>query len=363
MTDNRRNYYRILQVQPDASLGVITSNYRTLLQKLRLHPDLGGESRNASLINRAYATLRCPTKRAIYHRQVLRQHGLAKLSRGHRSRIPIAPKARHNNASSDQHGNRRDYYRILHIQPDASDCIVRSSYRTLLNKSTTTTGLLDEAFRVLSAPNIRMRYDHFLKQYSHVDIVDLMHGHATNNDPPKKLNTELMLNRTSRKIFKSTNSYAFHSNTPSPRRNLGYTSSISHYCAFCKTPYEHSPCTHSSLLCTECESPLLPPPKMLAEQSRRILSRLSQRSPVLFYPYWPGAAHTASLCNISPTGLCFAISQKLNRGHIIKIDGQDFKAVGEVTYSRNEEDQITAGVRFLTVQFDKQKGHFLSVKT
>ncbi|MFT5395826.1 MAG: DnaJ-class molecular chaperone [Gammaproteobacteria bacterium] len=40
--NERRNYYRILNIQPDAPLEIIKNNYRTLLQKLRLHPDLGG---------------------------------------------------------------------------------------------------------------------------------------------------------------------------------------------------------------------------------------------------------------------------------------------------------------------------------
>ena len=55
--DNRRNYYRILHVQPDAPTEIIKSSYRTLMQKLRMHPDLGGDQWNATLINEAYQTL------------------------------------------------------------------------------------------------------------------------------------------------------------------------------------------------------------------------------------------------------------------------------------------------------------------
>jgi curved DNA-binding protein CbpA len=40
---NRRNHYRTLFVQPDASIEVIRANYRTLMRKLKLHPDLGGD--------------------------------------------------------------------------------------------------------------------------------------------------------------------------------------------------------------------------------------------------------------------------------------------------------------------------------
>lgn len=66
--ENRRNYYRILHVQPDAPTEIIKSSYRTLMQKLRMHPDLGGDQWNATLINEAYETLMNPGKRAEYDR-------------------------------------------------------------------------------------------------------------------------------------------------------------------------------------------------------------------------------------------------------------------------------------------------------
>lgn len=64
--NNRRNYYRILHVQPDAPLAVIKASYRAQMQKLKLHPDLGGDEKNAATINEAYATLSDEKKRAAY---------------------------------------------------------------------------------------------------------------------------------------------------------------------------------------------------------------------------------------------------------------------------------------------------------
>ena len=40
--------------------------YRTLMQKLRLHPDLGGDGATATPINEAYAVLSDPARRAEY---------------------------------------------------------------------------------------------------------------------------------------------------------------------------------------------------------------------------------------------------------------------------------------------------------
>ena len=66
MTDNRRNHYRVLHVQPDAPVEVIRSSYRTLLSRLRQHPDLGGSHAQAVLINQAWEVLGDADRRAAY---------------------------------------------------------------------------------------------------------------------------------------------------------------------------------------------------------------------------------------------------------------------------------------------------------
>ena len=63
---NRRNLYRILHVQADAPAAVIKSSYRTMMQKLRHHPDLGGDVGSATLLNEAIRVLGDPVLRAAY---------------------------------------------------------------------------------------------------------------------------------------------------------------------------------------------------------------------------------------------------------------------------------------------------------
>ena len=51
MSDFDPDYYRILHVQPDAPREIIRTSYLTLMQRLKMHPDLGGDHWNAALIN------------------------------------------------------------------------------------------------------------------------------------------------------------------------------------------------------------------------------------------------------------------------------------------------------------------------
>lgn len=80
MTPNRRNHYRILHVQPEAPAEVIKASYRTMMTRMRMHPDLGGRHEDAALINEAYAVLSDPARRAEYDRQ-LRLHSRPELMR------------------------------------------------------------------------------------------------------------------------------------------------------------------------------------------------------------------------------------------------------------------------------------------
>ena len=85
---NRRNYYRILHVQPDAPAAVIKSSYTALMLKLGHHPDLGGTHDASVLLNEAYAVLSDPEKRRAYDRTL---------------RPPLRPSARREDSSPGNH--------------------------------------------------------------------------------------------------------------------------------------------------------------------------------------------------------------------------------------------------------------------
>ncbi|ASJ71552.1 DnaJ domain-containing protein [Granulosicoccus antarcticus] len=60
------DYYQLLHVMPDAPAPVIKASYRAMMQKLRHHPDLGGDPAQAQLLNEAVDVLCNPAKRARY---------------------------------------------------------------------------------------------------------------------------------------------------------------------------------------------------------------------------------------------------------------------------------------------------------
>ncbi|MDJ0916941.1 MAG: J domain-containing protein [Woeseiaceae bacterium] len=66
MSDIVPDYYEILHVHPEAPEAVIRASYRALMQKLKMHPDLGGDAEIAARINEAYAVLTDIERRAAY---------------------------------------------------------------------------------------------------------------------------------------------------------------------------------------------------------------------------------------------------------------------------------------------------------
>ena len=51
-------------------------SYLTLMRRLKMHPDLGGDHARAALINEAFATLVDPVRRAAYDRVLARERVL-----------------------------------------------------------------------------------------------------------------------------------------------------------------------------------------------------------------------------------------------------------------------------------------------
>lgn len=66
----QKNYYEILEVNSSANGEVIHAAYRALMSTMKKHPDLGGDTDEAKIINEAYDTLRDASKRSYYDKRL-----------------------------------------------------------------------------------------------------------------------------------------------------------------------------------------------------------------------------------------------------------------------------------------------------
>jgi len=363
--DNRRNFYRILEVQPDASFDVIRHNYKLLLQKLRVHPDLGGSHRDAALINLAFETLSDPEKRLRYDRQLLEQHNIVTLSQGHLKRpgFFVAKSLRRPSISyAPLQQNRRNYYRIMGLQPDAHAAVIRETYLALLDKSDIPQDLLHEAFVVLNNAKKRAEYDRLLKQYGHREALKKMQadGFKINDFSP----SESQASFPSPFAGNALNGYAGYSANPvhdtGDQNDLSiFRPLITQYCIFCKTPHDFDSAADIKRLCPVCSSPLFSVASEMPGKTKRALVRMRKEGAIVFWVYWPSRKLGGRLFDITPLGLRFTTEYGLDVGQIIKIDGENFKSVAEVVHSRAEDFLTSNGVCFRTVVFSSPKGNFL----
>ena len=92
MTEPATDHYRVLYVQPDAPVEVIHASWRTLMGRLRQHPDLGGSHERAVLVNEAWAVLGDTARRAAYDLQI--GHGASLLPSRPGDSVSVQPVAR-----------------------------------------------------------------------------------------------------------------------------------------------------------------------------------------------------------------------------------------------------------------------------
>jgi hypothetical protein len=221
--------------------------------------------------------------------------------------------------------NRRNYYRLLQVQPDAPTEIIRAAFRTLMLKlkhhpdlggSTMDAVELNEAYEVLTDPKRRAAYD-----------------------------KELYLRYTKR--------------AEAPNKSP----LITVFCPVCKRPLARKP--QPGDRCASCQSPLQSEkPTDHKRAYQRALARTKRDDKVFYYTTWPGKPQQGRMIDFSPQGMRFICAERISPGTVLKIRSQLCDASGTVTNTSEEEAAgqkgYAIGIAFLAVNFIEPRGSFVS---
>jgi hypothetical protein len=243
--------------------------------------------------------------------------------------------------------NKRNYYRILHVQPDAPQAIIKSSYRTLMHRLRQhpdlggdhwNAALINDAYAVISDPKKRAEYDRTLLQANASPSVNVQRGEAA-------------------------------STSVSPcNQSRAYRHVVQDACAFCGSSPRYGKNPHQDALCNECASPLKRIEKLRLEKScRRMVHRIAKRMQVVFYTAWPQKeGYTGLVQDISPKGMQFVTKMPPKTGMHIKVECETCTAVARVTNYEKRASQSgmkwIVGVEFVTILFRQSRGSFVSMK-
>jgi len=230
----------------------------------------------------------------------------------------------------------RDYYRVLHVAPEAPAAIIEASYRTLKQRLRARSGSiaeeasLDEAYRVLSDPEQRAAFD-LVRDVAAESAADFAATAVLDPDAER---------------------YA------------------AHRCLFCGAAHGLERALGRDDDCRECASPLYPAERQRLEYSgQRMLRRTPTRREIDLYVTWPQPApYAAEMRDISLNGMRFAAAAPLQLNQIVKIDCASCATVARVAHCERDRSDASAperwlvGVEFLTLRFRSARGTFVSAR-
>jgi curved DNA-binding protein CbpA len=249
--------------------------------------------------------------------------------------------------------NRRNYYRILHVQPEAPTEIIKASYRSLMTKLNAhpdrggdheAAVLINQAYAVLMDPQKRRKYDEMLL--------------ARNSDSTKRSYNEAPYKQATSSTDTSGNAYR---NNRENARSAPATER--RYCFFCGNGHSMYVNKH----CARCESPLAPARPAYHSRlpelfGRRTVPRIAKTGVLVIYPTWPHSGYPAQLRDLSTSGFSISTSLPVKTGQIIKFDSTFLKGVAKVVTVGTNGVPFTVHATFLSAEFITKSGVFVAEK-
>ncbi|HLF11804.1 MAG TPA: DnaJ domain-containing protein [Gammaproteobacteria bacterium] len=233
----------------------------------------------------------------------------------------------------------RDYYRILHVQPDAPTEIIHSSYRTLMQ-------------RLRNHPDLGGDHEH---------AVLLNEAHAVLSDPDQRAAYDLQ------RDIEAAQGAAKPDLDETPTVDQTGELFAALCCIFCGVPHGLDRAIDVEDECSHCSSPLLPAERRrLASSGQRTLSRMPKKRSVTFYTSWPQAEpFAAEMRDVSLRGMQIQTTLRLKTQQIIKIDCAICQTLARIVHCHRDpqsSEHWLVGVEFLTLRFATKRGSFISVR-
>lgn len=227
--------------------------------------------------------------------------------------------------------NRRNHYRLLHVQTDAPAEVIKASYRALMTVHHPDVGgdhgtavLLNEAYAVLSDTAQRAAYD-------------ARRAARTGRQPHREQRAD-------------------PSPSTPPRRPPSPNS-----CPLCRlsTPAQ----LRADSRCARCRAPLAPvrrPTEKDGASERRRMPRVTKSDWALLYQDWPSEVTDVRMRDLSLDGISVYSGIELPMPRTIRVVGAAFDVVAEIVSSRRVGKVFTLHGRLITALFTSPAGGFVS---
>lgn len=221
--------------------------------------------------------------------------------------------------------NSKDFYRVLHVDPQAPVEIIRSSYRTLMQRlkqhpdlggDHDNAALINQAYKVLANAESRAAYDR-----SRTDGVRSRKAHRPAPEPADR-------------------------------------------CRFCNAVAGAGRMPQPDDHCSNCSTPLFPADRIQLDASgERMLERMQRDIPVTCYTAWPQRPkQVATMHDLSLNGMQISADFRVAPGSLMKVDCEPCQSLARVAYCSADGANWLVGLEFVTLRFNKCRGSFISAE-
>ena len=228
--------------------------------------------------------------------------------------------------------NRRNHYRLLHVQSDAPPEVIKASYRALM---------------ALHHPDIGG---------DHATAVLLNEAHAVLSDSARRRSYDAQ--RVVRSSGRTPRDQRAGSSTSEPSSRRAASPGM---CPLCQLGAPAH--IRADSRCTRCRAPLAPVPRPSTQDGvaeRRRMPRVTKSDWALLYMDWPSEVSDVRMRDLSLDGISVYSGIALPLHRTIRVVGAAFDVVADIVSCRRVGKVFTLHAQLTTALFTNATGGFVS---